>query len=480
MMLKKRNANALLITLASFAILALLGIFRGAQVGKADTTLMNPSIPNWISSSSTFTTYLPLALRNYPPPPPVFGVEVGQLTTSFGFDRVNDLGAYWVRYHAFSWDKIEANQGEYDWGSVDEAGLQQAYERGLRIIATIKFAPQWAQKYPGSYCGPIKVDALDDFARFLTALVQRYKAPPYGIKYWELGNEPDLPLGYNRNDFGCWGEARDTYYGGGYYAEMLKRAYPAIKAADPEAIVFIGGLAIVCDPDDPPPGQDCKHSRFLEGILSNGGGPYFDVVSFHAYAWYGGDLGQMYNRFWTGGEIVQTTALAERVNFLRGVLQKYGYGEKSLFDTETALTCEDDTSDCRETQAMYATKAYAEAIAFDLTGRTWFAMTNDGWYYTGLLQGSDLAAKPSFYAYQTASDFLGNARYVGPVEYAGVEGYKFKDADATRFIEVVWASDGSYHTIVLPPGASAYDRYGNLVASSGSVQVGYAPLYIVY
>jgi hypothetical protein len=476
----KKVASVALTILAFSTPLAFLCIFSEAQGGLIDTALVDASFPTSIRSSSTFTTYLPVALRNFPPPPTVFGVQVHSLTTSGGFDKVNDVGAYWMRYNAFAWDEIEANQGTYNWAGVDEAGLQQAYQRGLKVIATIQFTPKWAQKYQDSYCGPIKEDALDDFAEFLTALVKRYNDSPYGIKYWELGNEPDTPVSYDRRGYGCWIENGDPYYSGGYYADMLKRAYPAIKAADPEAVVLIGGLAIVCDPDNPPAGQDCQNSRFLEGILQNGGGPYFDVVSFHAYAWYGGELGKMYNRFWTGGEIVQTTALAERVNFLRGVLQKYGYGEKSLFDTETALTCADDTIECRETQAMYAPKAYAEAIAFNLVGRIWYAMINGGWYYTGLLEGGNLAAKPSFYAYQTASDYLGNARYLGPVEYAGIEGYKFEDIEATRFIEVVWASDGNSHTLVLPSGASAYDRYGDLVASSGSVQLGYAPLYIVY
>ena len=475
----KRNISVLLITLALFTLLA-LAISGGTRGGKADAPLVTSTRLTSVRGSSAITTYLPVALRNFPPSPTVFGVQVQQLTPSSGFDKINDVGAYWVRYSAFAWDEIEANQGTYNWEGVDGAGLQQAYERGLKIIATVQFTPRWAQKYDGSYCGPIREDALDDFAEFLTALVKRYKDPPYGIKYWELGNEPDMPIWYNHSGYGCWIENGDPYASGGYYAEMLKQAYPAIKAADPEAVVLIGGLAIVCDPDNPPAGQNCEASRFLEGILQNGGGPYFDIVSFHAYAWYGGEEGKMYNRFWTGGEIIQTTALAERVNFLRGVLEKYGYGEKPLFDTETALTCTDDTSDCRETQAMYAAKAYAEALAFNLVGRTWYAMVNDGWYYTGLLQSSDLTPKPSFYAYQTASDFLSDAHYIGPIGYSGVEGYKFQDTSDFRFIEVVWASDDNLHTINPPAGASIYDRYGNVVSWSGSVQIGYAPLYIVY
>jgi hypothetical protein len=284
---------------------------------------------------------------------------------------------------------------------------------------------------------------------------------------------------YDRQVYGCWIDESGPISSGGYYAEMLRRAYPAIKAADPQAVVLIGGLALICDPDTPRPGWNCENSRFLEGILANGGGPYFDAVSFHAYAWYGGELGKMVNLNWTGGEDVHTTALPERVNFVREVLGKYGEEDKLLFNTETALTCTADTNDCRETQAMYAVRAYAEAIALGLEGQTWFAMVNDGWYYTGLLQGTDLSPKPSYQAYQTASGYLSSAHYLGPVGYMGLEGYQFRMADG-RQVEVVWASDGATHALQIPSGAAAYDRYGTLIASSGTVQVGYAPIYIVY
>ena len=50
-------------------------------------------------------------------------------------------------------------------------------ENGLKVIAVVKYTPDWAQKYPGSACGPIKSTAFADFAEFLTAPVNRYKEP---------------------------------------------------------------------------------------------------------------------------------------------------------------------------------------------------------------------------------------------------------------------------------------------------------------
>jgi hypothetical protein len=80
-------------------------------------------------------------------------------------------------------------------------------------------------------------------------LVARYSVPPYNVKYWELWNEPDVDpalAGLIGGDipFGCWGDSTDPYYGGGYYAEMLKAVYPRIKAADPQAQVARGRIAL--------------------------------------------------------------------------------------------------------------------------------------------------------------------------------------------------------------------------------------------
>ena len=34
--------------------------------------------------------------------------------------------------------------------------------------------------------------------------------------------------------YGCWGHNKDPSYEGGYFAEMLKKVYPAMKEANPK------------------------------------------------------------------------------------------------------------------------------------------------------------------------------------------------------------------------------------------------------
>jgi hypothetical protein len=422
----------------------------------------------------TETVHLPLVLHRFPPPPPVFGVEMTGINNTGGLSHALEAGVHWVRFHAFYWDEIEpvrTSPPTYDWSVVDEESLRSAQANGLEVIAIVHFAPEWAQKYPGSPCGPIHQDALDEYAQFMTELVKRYSVAPYNIRYWELGNEPDAPVIYSRSVFGCWGEGTEDYFGGEYYAEMLKAAYPAIKAVAPLAQVLIGGLLLDCDPDNPPLGKDCKASRFLEGILLNGGGPFFDMVSFHTYTYKA-----LENPNWPGS----VTSIPEKTAFIRQVLERYGYGGKGLLNTEVALLCYVESSECFEVQAMYVPRAYAEAMALDLHGQTYYAMINEMWRHTGLLR-PDLTPKPVYHAYATASSFLGSAAYQGEVSgYSpGIGGYQFRQSAFIGRVDIIWSADGSLQYVTLPDGASAYDRYGDLIATAGVIAVDNSPVYVV-
>ncbi len=441
------------------------------------------------SQATTVTVHLPMLANNSIFTSPIFGVQMEHaIDDSQGLAHAMEAGMHWVRFSAFHWDQIEPVRTEpplaptYLWQNVDEQSLLNAAAKSMEVIAIVQFTPDWAQKVSGKYCGPIREDRLDEFAQFLQALVSRYSAAPYNVRYWELGNEPDIDPSLVADDsgFGCWGDNTDPYYGGRYYAEMLKVAYPAIKAADPEAQVLIGGLLLDCDPRVP---VICtgihgdKPPKFLEGILRNGGGPYFDIVSFHAYAYFNWNvgLGYMGNAKWPGS----VTTVPEKTGFLREVLTAYGYGEKELMNTESALLCGVAAEECLETQTMYVPRAYAEALALELRAQTYYALINEDWRHTGLLL-PDLTPKPVYHAYRTASSFLTSVRHVGAVKGypVGIEGYTFRRVGNLGYLEVIWSADGSAQSVSLPAGASVYDRYGTLIASSGAISVDYSPVYV--
>lgn len=449
----------LLILLACFMLIQTAGI-PDSEAGKPQK---KPS-PSYNRSS------LP---PQSPDPISIFGVQMeGLIGDTHGLPQAVSGGARWVRFDAFDWDRIEplsTSPATYHWEAVDEDSLLNAVRNGLETIAVVKYLPGWAQKYPGSACGPIHSEALPRFAKFLSSLVHRYKNPPFNITFWELGNEPDAPVWPGRSPFGCWGEKDDPYFGGEYYARMLKAAYPAIKAADPKARVLLGGLLL-----DNPHESVNNTARFLEGILKGGGGPFFDLISFHGYSYPYGAEGRMGNPNWPGSG----TSITEKVTFIKKILGRYGFHSKPLLNTEAALYCDSETPSCLETQSMFVPRAYAEGLAAGLQGLVYYALVCE-FRSLGLLR-PDLSPRPSYRAYQTAASFLARARYRGrPVGYpVGITAYSFVPPAGGK-LDLIWSNDGDGQTVTLNPGSTVYDRYGSLInPEDGKITVGYGPVYI--
>ncbi len=427
------------------------------------------------SPIAQYAIHMPLIMNKHVPIESIFGVRMQQVTDDFGLPEAVAAGAKTVRSVTFSWSLIEpvrTSPPTYVWTAVDTASLENAANSGLELIGNIHHTPSWAQALPGYSCGPIKADRLSAFAQFLQALVSRYSVHPYHVRHWSIWNEPDIdPLDAHLppdSRIGCWGDADLPDFGGSAFGQMLQVAYPAIKAAAPEAEVIVGGLLL-----DKPSGVP---SEFTRGILQGGGGPYFDVLGFNVYTYYQGALGVMRNGNWDS-----ITAIPEKAAFLRSVLDDYGFEDKPIMATEGSMLVISDnpTPDSLETQAMYVPRAYAEALSLGLTKLIYYSMTDD-WEgrNNGLLRG-DLSKKPSYYAYEAATSFFSQAYYTSLVSGypVGVEGYAFGLISGNR-MDVIWSIDGQPRMVAVPVGALAYDRYG-VSLGSGTIQLGYSPVYVV-
>ena len=463
-----RKLFGIIITLAIFASVVLL------PVGKVSSTFAGTS--NEI--------YLPLIYRNFPPPPTVFGVESFTFTDPALVQLAADAQVSWVRIPAFDWSKIEPTKGTYDWSQVPESSLVNIADNHMHAIATVKMTPSWAQKYSGVFCGPISEDAFDEFVLFVQAAVQRYSKAPYYVKYWEFGNEPDVDhdlLSDMRSVFGCWGDDGDPYYGGGYYAELLKVVYPAIKAIDPTAKILIGGLLLDCDPEDP----DCIFTtppKFFEGILQNGGGDFFDIVSYHGYPYYSNGI--IHDEDFVSWDERGGVVLGKAA-FLKELMAQYGVS-KPLFHTEGALLCPEwNKNDCdppgaiyEDAKADYVVWLFVRAMANDFEGSIWYTLDGGGWRNGGLI-GDSSDPNPAYYVFEFMTKELSEAQYIGeplpPDE--NIRSYAFDVPDKT--VWVVYSVNNEAHSITLPSGyTQVLDKFGNPISAPGGVLDVKSPIYI--
>jgi len=436
------------------------------------------------AGASSNSTYLPLLFRSGHPI--LMGVETHVPYNADVMQKTQDAGTSMVRYFGFNWEKIEpknVSPQDYSWGSVDESSLIEMTSKGFNVIGTIKFTPLWARAIPNVACGPIASQKFSDFAEFIQALVQRYSKEPYNIKYWEIGNEPDVayePVP-TYDIYGCWGNKNDPYFGGRHYGEMLKYAYPALKAADSKSQLVIGSLLLDCDPTFD---GSCISSKFFDGILVAGGANYFDFVGFHGYPNYGGDMSndEQHPKWGHRGGVV-----LGKISYLREVMAKYGVN-KPIMHTEGAFLCPywsgelcaPPGNDFYEAQADYVIWLYIRNWAADIKSTIWYTIEGPGWRYGGMLDDQQ-NPRPAYLVFKNMVSYLSNTYYTGKVtQYSDPDfrGYAFREND--RVIWVVWSVDENAGTnIILPANVThVYNKYGNNI-TPGTNQINVtSPIYI--
>lgn len=474
----KSAASAETTKVPASAVPTVVGLSPTTEKLPQDTAVSTPQAPAATQALPT-QALVPAPKAEFPLP----GIELK--TAVREVEMAAKAGAYWIRRNALNWSQVEPQKGARNWQAVEalEKELIKGAENNLRVILVVRSTPPWAQKVAGSLCGPIKPEEQDAFAAFLVDAVARYSLPPYNVKYWEIGNEPDVDPSLVPSDslFGCWGDKADVYYGGGEYAAVLKKVYPKIKTADSQARVLVGGLLLDCDPENPPAGKDCSPSRYLEGILREGGGDYFDGISFHAYDAYGGPYAYK-NPNWHSNSETTGPVVVAKTRFLHRLLESYRVGGKFLMNTESGIICGRDGSEpaCNDesfnlTKSYYLAEVNMAALAESLWANVWFSLL--GWRGTALVD-SKYQPYPAYNAFRYSAQVLSNAQFSRYVtEFPGVRGYEIL-RDGKR-IWLLVSADGKEHAVQLPAAPAAiYDVFGASQPANQSLTITVAPLYI--
>jgi hypothetical protein len=197
----------------------------------------------------------------------VFGISTGGTIQNQSarkvardLDVIKEVGSRWVRID-INWAQIQAaGPTSYDWAPIDRV-VQGATARGLKVLGLIVYTPAWARAAGTSHrYGPDPAK----YAAFVSEAVKHYAA--LGVHHYEIWNEANIA--------GFWEPRPDP----AAYTQLLKAAYPAIKAADPQATVISAGTA-----PSYTDGTNYSPVDFLKAIYDNGGGGYFDAVGHHPY-----------------------------------------------------------------------------------------------------------------------------------------------------------------------------------------------------
>ncbi|AQT81491.1 hypothetical protein B1R94_22905 [Mycolicibacterium litorale] len=223
-------------------------------------------------------------------------------------DELQALGVKDIRI-AVPWIFVQPNNSEaYDWSRLDMV-VDAAAERDMGVLGVISGTPAWAGFPVNGHPSP------DSYAEFASAVATRYQGK---ISAYEIWNEP--------NGVTFWSPVSAQAY-----TDLLKAAYPAIKAADPHATVIGGVLGAVSTF----PGFSTSAASFVEQMYAAGAHGSFDALSFHPY-----DYVTPFSRGEGAGSPI------EQVAAIRALMLANGDSGRKLWATEYGLP----TSQVSQTQ----------------------------------------------------------------------------------------------------------------------------------
>jgi hypothetical protein len=318
--------------------------------------------------------------------------EVGiNVTTTTGFSAPKVTAALraskpaWVRVFIV-WGVIEPQPGVYVTQQIQT--YQQFFDSlpaGTKVDADVVGTPAWANGGSSSIATPPVNDSA--YATFLKHLVNAFHGR---VNAWEIWNE----------------EASPNWWTGtpAQFASLLAAAYPAIKSADPRAMVILGA-------SDP---------TFLGQLYTDGAKDDFDAVAVHTDT--SCDVASPYDY-----EYNQNTTVVNQYFFLgftgiHALMAANGDGAKPIYMTEIGWST--TPAECTtgawagqklagvtpQVQATFLQQAYhclAQPQFSYVKAAMWFELYNVGTTTDQLdnygLLNADFSAKPSFDAFEQES-----------------------------------------------------------------------------
>ena len=261
------------------------------------------------------------------------------------------------------------------------------------------------------------------------------------IRYWEIGNEPDLP----------------GFYEGPIerYADQYRVLRAAIRRGDPEAQIMNGGFAY----------REDREAAFFAAI----GRDDLDLIAYHAH-----------------GPGVE----AERNAYRRhaAIAAAAGFGGIPLVDTETGLAAVTDQQELEKARTCIQKAVFAQSVGAPFL--LWFRLHMGDRPY-GNLRGS-LQPRPSILAFRAMVEVLRGLHFQRTLAAPepDLECHAFHQRDDARRALVLWSNAlGEDRLVHLRLGATAAQRvdlFGNRSALAAdrdgliTLAVGEDPVFVTW
>lgn len=215
------------------------------------------STPQWVQGPAWSQSPAPV-------PADFYGVTINSPSGAMPTFR---MGGVRLWDSATRWSLVEPAKGQFDWTVLDRL-IGSARRAGLPILYTFGGTPQWAA--PDAPLGPYTdgsrtapPDDLNDWVRFVQAVVDRYAGRINSYELWALAPSSHFYTG----------DAMTL-------ARMAQRAGAIIRRMDPKATVVCPSMGDMWEP---------ASQRFMRDFAAAGGYQNCDVSGVKLYPRHDGD-----------------------------------------------------------------------------------------------------------------------------------------------------------------------------------------------
>ncbi|MBK8046986.1 MAG: cellulase family glycosylhydrolase [Anaerolineales bacterium] len=298
----------------------------------------------------------------------------------------------------FPWEDIEIHgKGDFEdrrhepyrsaWEKYDQI-VELAEKYGMELVVRISNPPGWTraqgegENNVDTFAPP---DSVQDFADFVTAVVERYKGR---VRYYQLWNEPNI--------YPEWGSVAISPED---YVTLLKAGADAARTADPDALIIAGALAstINLQPGDPPPGNSLNDLLFLQRMYDAGAAPYFDIMAMQGYGLYSGP---------TDHRMHPRVINFARHQFVRDLMVKNGDAGKPIWIAEMNWNAAPDDVDPRYGRVTLVQQAEYLPLAYERIQAEWpWIGVANTWYLKRATDLWEANRQPEAYFRLLAPDF---------------------------------------------------------------------------
>lgn len=398
------------------------------------------------------------------------------------------MGASMIRDECW-WGDVEIKRGVYSVPERISTAVDFAYENGIEILMPLTYSNAlYCDKIEeGEYAGNWKMPYTDEqiaaYAAYCGYLAKTFKGK---VQYFEVWNEVDNIL-FN---YDIWKTGAATTY-----AKLLKAAYTAIKAENPDAIVVGFGA---CGAS----ASTWYIQQTFDAFAAMGEncGNYMDVLGIHPYTWTEEPSDEQEHDYTY--EIDSVVKLLDDYHVSVPIwATEIGYMKQG---TIKANANDEPWSRTEERQAALDARA---AVINKADGRVskffFYELQDNSAGGMGMITDSGVL-KPAYYMYAALNERLSGTAYAdecicSDADYKGYSVYRFIGEDKEVF--VMWAKGGNTYDVRLSQSGAfsaqanegslnvnlsgenagkqivVYDAYGNI--TDDSIILDDKPIYVV-